>query len=58
MTTKMVTTKMVATILAAMWGLSTILAIIVIALVPVDIVWPTAAVDWDITFYHLFTPLD
>ena len=44
------TTKIVATILAAMWGLSTILAIIIIVVVPVDIVWPISAVDWDVTF--------
>ena len=35
-----ITTKTVAIMLAAMWGLSTILTIIIMIIVPRDIVWP------------------
>ena len=39
-----ITTKKVACVLAIMWGCSAILTIIIIANVPVDIVWPLALV--------------
>ena len=40
------TTKTIAGMLATMWGLSTILTIIIVAIVPVDIVWPLVVVVW------------
>ena len=45
------TTKAVAGMLATMWGLSTILTIIIIAIVPVDIVWPLGSVFWHPRIY-------
>ena len=44
------TTKRAIGILATMWGLSAILAIIITIVVPVDIVWPLALVDWDVIY--------
>ena len=44
------TTKRAGSMLAAMWGLSTVLAGIITAIVPVDIVWPLALVDWGPTY--------
>ena len=44
------TTKTVATILATMWGLSTIMAITITIIVPIDIAWPLALVDWHPTY--------
>ena len=46
------TTKTVAVILAAMWGLSTILATIITVIVPIDIIWPVALVDWDVLYNY------
>ena len=40
------TTRRAAGMVAAMWALSTVLAVIITAIVPVDIVWPLALVDW------------
>jgi len=44
------TTKTFASILATMWGLSAILAIMITIIVPVDIVWPLGLVDWHVTY--------
>ena len=44
------TDKTAAGILAVMWGVSTILAIIITIVVPVDIIWPLGLVDWDVTY--------
>ena len=51
------TTKTVAVILAAMWGISTILTIIIIVIVPVDIIWPLALIDWDILYMPFIVTL-
>ena len=48
------TDKVVASTLAAMWGVSTILAIIITIVVPVNIVWPLGLVDWDVTIVPFF----
>ena len=40
------TTKTVAGMLAAMWGLSAILTVIITVTVPVDILWPLGVVYW------------
>ena len=48
------TTKTVICILAVMWGLSLILTIIITIIVPVDIVWPFAAVNHHITVIPFF----
>ena len=40
------TTKRVARMLAIMWGSSAILIIIIVAVVPIEIVWPLALVVW------------
>ena len=45
------TTKAVAGMLATMWGLSAILTIIIVLIVPVDIVWPLALVVWHPRIY-------
>ena len=42
------TDKAVAGILAVMWSVSTIIAIIITIVVPVDIVWPLGLVNWDV----------
>ena len=47
------TTKTAVSILAVMWGLSIILAITVGFIVPNDIVWPLALVDWNILYMTL-----
>ena len=44
------TTKTVAIMLTVMWGLSIILAIMIGFIVPIDIVWPLALVDWNILY--------
>ena len=41
--------KTVACMLAAMWGLSAILTVIITITVPVDILWPLGVVYWDFT---------
>ena len=51
------TTKTVAVILAAMWGLSTILATIITVIVPIDIIWPLALVDWDVLYIPFIVTL-
>ena len=45
------TTKAVAGMLATMWGLSAIVTIVIIVVVPVDIVWPLALVVWHPRIY-------
>ena len=40
------TTKAVAGMVATMWGMSAIVTIVIIVVVPVDIVWPLALVVW------------
>ena len=44
------TDKTAASVLAVMWGLSTIFSIIITIIVPVDVVWPLALIDWDGTY--------
>ena len=48
------TKKTVIGILAAMWGVSLILAIMVTVIVPVDVVWPLATVNTHITAFPFF----
>lgn len=45
------TTKAVAGMLATMWELSAIVTIVIIAVIPVDIVWPLALVVWHSRIY-------
>ena len=47
------TTKTVAGMLAAMWGLSTILTIIITVIVPVEIVWPLGLTRWHYTIFPI-----
>lgn len=51
------TFKTAASILAAMWGLSAILSTAIIIIVPIDIVWPLALVDWDIPYVPFIVTL-
>ena len=46
-----ITTKTASGMLAAMWGTSVVLTIIVITIVPFNIVWPLALVYWDQIIY-------
>ena len=46
-----ITTKRVAIVLAAMWGLSAVLIIITIFTLPVDIIWPLGMVHFHPAFY-------
>ena len=46
-----ITTKTTAIALAAMWGTSVILTILITAFVPVEIVWPLAVFDWHSAIY-------
>ena len=48
------TTKTVVSMLAVMWGLSFILAIVITIVVSVDIMWPLAVIYYDITVAPFF----
>jgi len=48
------TTKTVVSVLAAMWGLSTILTAMIIIIVPVDIVWSLAVLHFHILISAFF----
>ena len=47
------TNKTVAGMLVAIWGVSTILTIIIIFTVPLDIVWPLATLHWHSNIYAI-----
>ena len=51
------TTKTVAGMLAAMWGLSAILTIIITVTVPVDVLWPLGVVYWHTPIFPYFLTL-
>ena len=48
-----VTTKTVAFTVAMMWGLSAILTIIIIAIMPINIAWPLALLYWHSMIYSI-----